>query len=154
MTIGVLTRDDLRRLSGLEIVRGWVSGELPEPPIVKTMNYRFTGAEEGRCVLEGAPLETHLNPFGAIHGGWFGTVMDTATACAVLTRLRPGQTYTTLEYKVNTIRALSVGTEVVATGWCEHAGRSTGVAQGEIRGRDGRLYALGQQTVMIMKVPD
>ena len=154
MNIGYVTRDDLRRLSGLEIVRGWISGEVPSPPIVETMNYQFVAAEEGRCVMHGTPLEAHMNPFGAVHGGWYGTVMDTCTACSVLTRLKPGQTYTTLEYKVNTIRAIPKGTEVVATGWCEHAGRSTGVAQGEIRGHDGTLYALGQQTVLIMKVPD
>jgi uncharacterized protein (TIGR00369 family) len=78
--------------------------------------------------------------------------MDTCTACSVLTRLRPGQTYTTLEYKVNTIRALTPGTEVIATGLCAHAGRSTGVATGEIRDLDGRLYAVGQQTVLVMEV--
>jgi len=72
----------------------------------------------------------------------------------VMTKVPCGSTYTTLEYKVNITRALPADTEIVATGTVVHAGRSTGVANGEIRGaKDGRVYATGSTTCLIMALP-
>ena len=85
-----------------------------------------------------------------VHGGWYGTLLDSCMACAVMTKLPRGATYTTLEYKINITRAIPAGMEIVATGLVQHAGRSTGVANGEIRGaQDGKLYATGSTTCMI-----
>jgi uncharacterized protein (TIGR00369 family) len=68
-----------------------------------------------------------------VHGGWYGTLLDSCMGCAVMTALPRGRVYTTLEYKVNLLRAIPLGTEVIATGTVTHAGRSTAVASGEIR---------------------
>jgi uncharacterized protein (TIGR00369 family) len=71
-------------------------------------------------------------------------------ACAVMTKVPKGSMYTTLEYKINITRPIPLGTEIVAEGVVHHAGRSTGVADGEIRGAaDGKLYATGSTTCMI-----
>jgi uncharacterized protein (TIGR00369 family) len=73
-------------------------------------------------------------------------------ACAVMTKLPRGAIYTTLEYKVNLTRAIPVGTEILAEGWSDHAGRSTAVASGEIRGaEDGKLYATGSTTCLVLR---
>ncbi len=62
-------------------------------------------------------------------------------------------TYTTLEFKPNITRAIPLGMLVEAIGTIQHSGRSTGVANGEIRGvEDGRLYATGSTTCLIMKL--
>ena len=72
-------------------------------------------------------------------------------ACAVMTKVPKGSVYTTLEYKVNITRPIPLGTGIEALGRVQHAGRSTGVAMGEIRGvADGRLYATGSTTCIIM----
>ena len=72
-------------------------------------------------------------------------------ACAVMTMVPQGSYYTTLEYKVNLTRAIPLGTEIAAIGQLDHAGRTTGVAHGEIRGvKDDRLYATGSTTCLIM----
>lgn len=74
-------------------------------------------------------------------------------ACAVMTRVPEGSVYTTLEYKINILRAIPLGTSIDCTGVVDHAGRSTGVAHGEIRGtEDGRLFATGSTTCIIMKL--
>ena len=73
-------------------------------------------------------------------------------ACAVMTLVPKGSVYTTLEYKVNIVKAIPLGTEVLGEGLVQHSGRTTGVAMGEIRGTsDGRLYATGSTTCIIMK---
>lgn len=147
-----ITRADIEAASGIDILRDWVSGARPGPPICKTMNYRFVRVDDGEVELRGAPTEAHTNPYGVAHGGWFGTLLDTATACAVMSRLPRGRSYTTLEYKVNTLRPVHPGTEVVVIGRCRHAGRSTGVAVGEMADADGRLLATATQTVLMMEV--
>ena len=102
----------------------------------------------------GTPRFAHTNPMGSLHGGWYGTLLDSCMACAVMTTVPRGSTYTTLEYKINITRALPCDTPIRAIGRVAHAGRSTGVATGEIRGvADDRLYATGSTTCLIMTLP-
>ena len=87
-----------------------------------------------------------------VHGGWYGTILDSALGCAVATTLEPGAGYTTLEYKVNLTRGLKPGTLVECRARVQHAGRSTAVAEGTIIGvEDGKLYATGSTTCIILR---
>ncbi|RFU13427.1 PaaI family thioesterase [Rhodobacteraceae bacterium W635] len=145
-------RDTLLSMSGLAFMQAIADGTLPNPPIAGALNYRVDAVEEGRVTFRGAPLFAHCNPMGTVHGGWYGTLLDSCMACAVMTKVPRGSVYTTLEYKVNIIRPIPLETEIVAEGIVRHAGRSTGVADGTIRGAgDGRLYATGSTTCIIMK---
>ena len=102
-------------------------------------------------MFEGAWQEFLTNPAGTLHGGWYGTILDSALGCAVMTVLPQGVGYTTLEYKVNITRAIPPGTEVECWAEVDHAGRSTAVAHGEIRGlEDGKLYATGSTTCIVL----
>lgn len=137
-------------LSGLDYLRAMVRGDIAGPPIAGAMGFHLHAAEEGRAVFRGAPAFEHLNPMSAVHGGWYGTLLDSAMGCAVASALPAGRGYKTLEYKVNLIRALPLGTLVECAGRLLHAGRSTAVADGEIRGvEDGRLYASGTTTCIL-----
>ncbi|TNF63279.1 MAG: PaaI family thioesterase [Rhodobacteraceae bacterium] len=144
-------KERLLSLSGLDFMRAILDGRLPGPPIGQTLNYRLHEVEDGRVSFRGTPEFAMTNPMGSVHGGWYGTLLDSAMACAVMTRVPRGSVYTTLEYKVNILRALPLGQEIECTGRVDHAGRSTGVAHGEIRGlADGKLYATGSTTCLIM----
>lgn len=145
------SRDTLLSMSGLAFMEGIRDGALPQPPIAKLLNYHLVEVEAGRVVFHGTPLFDHCNPMGTVHGGWYGTLLDSAMACAVMTHVPQGSVYTTLEYKVNLVRGIPLGTAIIAEGVVQHAGRSTGVAEGAIRGRDdGKLYATGTTTCLIM----
>ena len=145
-------RENMLSMSGLDFMRAMLDGRLPPPPIAGVMGYRLTEVEPGRVVFAGAPGPDHTNPAGTVHGGWYGTLLDSAMACAVMTRVPKGSLYTTLEYKVNIVRPIPPGTEIEAVGTVSHAGRSTGVAEGVIRGvADGKLYATGSTTCLIME---
>ncbi|SDI55981.1 PaaI family thioesterase [Lutimaribacter saemankumensis] len=147
------TMEETASRSGLETMQMVLDGRLPGPPIGQALNYWITEVEEGRVVFEGVPEFQFTNPMGTVHGGWYGTLLDSCMACAVMTRVPRGSVYTTLEYKVNILRPIRLGTAVRATGWCQHAGRSTGIANGEIRGvEDDKLYATGSTTCIIMKM--
>ncbi|WP_415919962.1 PaaI family thioesterase [Tateyamaria sp. SN6-1] len=146
-------RAELLSLSGLEFMQGILNGTVPGPPIGHTMGYALHSVEEGRVTFRGTPEFKATNPMGTVHGGWYGTLLDSAMACAVMTCVPRGSVYTTLEYKINITRGIPVGMEIECTGIVDHAGRSTGVAHGEIRGcADGKLYATGSTTCIIMKM--
>ncbi len=145
------TRDEMAKLSGLDAMRAMRDGHLPPPPISQVLNYRLSEVEDGRVIFTGTPTHDVTNPMGTVHGGWYGTLLDSCMACAVMTKVPAGSTYTTLEYKINILRPIPLGTEVQAIGTAQHVGRSTGIANGEIRGvTDGKLYATGSTTCIVM----
>lgn len=149
------SRDRLLSMSGLEFMSAIRDGTMPQPPIARLLNYRVSEVEAGRVVFIGTPTFDHCNPMGTVHGGWYGTLLDSAMACAVMTVVPEGSFYTTLEYKVNLIRSIPLGLEILAEGVVQHGGRSTGVAEGWIRGAaDGKLYATGSTTCLIMAGSD
>ena len=143
--------DELLAISGLDFMKAMQRGDISHPPITAALNYHLHLVEDGRVVFRGTPEFDHTNPMGTLHGGWYGTLLDSCMACAVMTKVPKGSAYTTLEYKVNILRAIPLGTLIEADGITSHAGRSTGVATGEIRGvNDGKLYATGSTTCLIM----
>ncbi|UWQ89805.1 PaaI family thioesterase [Rhodobacteraceae bacterium M382] len=149
----LLKMDDVLKLSGLEFMQGILEGRLPAPPISRVMGYRLHAVDAGRVVFRGTPEFDVTNPMGTVHGGWYGTLLDSAMACAVMTGVPRGSAYTTLEYKINILRSIPLGTEIDCVGVVDHVGRSTGVAHGEIRGvSDCKLYATGSTTCMVMNL--
>lgn len=146
-------RDLMLSMSGLEYLHAMMVDPTLGAPIGKLMNYRIDSVAAGKVSFRGTPEYEHTNPMGGIHGGWYGTLLDSCMASAVLSAVPKGALYTTLEYKINLNRAIPIGTEIVATGYLDHGGRSTGVAHGEIRGAaDGKLYATGSTTCLIMHI--
>jgi len=149
----LLSQSEALELSGLEFMQAIADGTNPGPPIAETMGYTLHSVEEGQCVFRGTPEFNATNPMGTVHGGWYGTLLDSAMACAVMTKVPRGSVYTTLEYKINILRSIPWGMEIECVGVADHVGRSTGVAHGEIKGvQDGRLYATGSTTCIVMKI--
>ena len=139
-------------MSGLEFMQAMMRGEISRPPISALMDYELDSVREGEVVFRGTPVFQHTNPMGGVHGGWYGTLLDSCMSCAVMTKTPKGSVYTTLEYKVNLTGAIPIGAEILAVGTIDHAGRTTGVAHGEIRDvASGKLYATGSATCLIMQ---
>jgi uncharacterized protein (TIGR00369 family) len=148
----LLPRETILSMSGLEFMERLLAGEIAGAPIAGTLNLQLEAVADGCVVFSGVPEFGALNPSGAVHGGWYGTLLDSALGCAVMTKVPRGSVYTTLEYKVNITRAIPPGMRVLCKAVTEHAGRSTATARAEIRGaEDGRLYATGSTTCIIMK---
>jgi len=87
---------------------------------------------------------------GSVHGGWFATLLDSALGCAVHSKLPAGKAYTTLELKINLVRALTAEVpRVRAEGRVIHLGRQTATAEARLTGPEGRLYAHGTTTCLV-----
>ena len=146
------TAQRARGLTGLEFLRKIVAGELPPPPIADTLDYTLLEVDEGRAVFGIEPAEIHYNPIGMVHGGIPCTLLDSAMGCAVHSTLPLGVGYTTLELKVNIVRAIGKDTGFLrAEGRLIHAGRSTAVAEGRLTDASGKLYAHATTTCMILR---
>lgn len=144
--------EDVMAMTGLDYIRAILEGRMAGASIAGVMDFHLHRVEEGLVAFRGCAAFKHLNPMGAVHGGWYGTLLDSAMGCAVATTLPRGRWYTTLEYKVNITRALKPGVLVEAEARVSHSGRSTGVAEGWIRGvEDGKLYATGSTTCIVME---
>ena len=104
-------------------------------------------------VTFGLDVGEHLyNPIGSVHGGVFCPLLDSAMGCAVHSSLDPGQAYTTLELKVNIVKALTVNTpRVVATGAGDQRRAARVTASGQITGPDGTLYAHATTTCLVFE---
>ncbi|TCP41757.1 PaaI family thioesterase [Rhodovulum marinum] len=145
-------RDRLVAMTGLDYLHAMLAGEVSPPPIWAVMGLRLVRVEPGAVTFHAAPCREHGNVTGTIHGGWYGTLLDAAMGCAVMTTVPVGATHATLEYKVNVTRVVRPGLQVEAVGRVQHGGRRTGVAMGEVRGlADGKLYATGSTTCIVLE---
>ena len=140
-----------RSMSGLDYLRAIAAGELPPPPIGALLDFRPVEVESGRVVFAGNPGEQHYNPIGVVHAGFAATLLDSAMGCAVQTLQPAGTGYTTLELKVNLVRALTRDTgPVKCEGKVIHPGRRAATAEGRLEDEAGRLYAHATTTCLIM----
>jgi uncharacterized protein (TIGR00369 family) len=140
-----------RTPSGLAFLQQIVRGEIVDPPIAHTLDFFLLEAESGRAVFQGEPGFAHYNPIATVHGGWHGTLLDSAMACAAQTLCEPGRAYTTLEYKIHCVRPLTEKTGPVrAEGKVVASGRRMATAEGRLFDADGKLYSHGTTTCMFL----
>ncbi len=140
----------LTHVSGLEFLQKMIRGELPVPPIAQTLDFYLIEVEAGRAVFQGRPSRAHYNPIATVHGGYHATLLDSAMACAVQTLCEAGRAYTTLEFKINCVRALTEATGPVrAEGKVVASGRRMATAEGRLVDSEGRLYSHGTTTCML-----
>lgn len=139
-------------MNGRESLEATIRGEAPLPPIAATLDYRISGVGDGTAVVSCDPGEHHLNPFKIVHGGLAATLIDTATGCAISTQSPPGTGQTTINLQIEYFRPMTENTGPVrCEGRVVKRGRRIAVADAEIKGEDGTVYARGSGTFMILE---
>jgi len=125
--------------------------EIPHAPIAELVGMDLVDLGEGSATFALDPAERHYNPLGTVHGGIAATLLDSAMGCAVHTTLDEGERYTTLELKVNFVRAITEATgRVLASGSVIHRGGRIATAEARLTDEDGRLLAHGTSTCLII----
>jgi len=149
--IGLGKPEQFAGKTGMQIFEEIISGSIPKPPISDTLDFLLVEAQPGRVQFQGRPLFAHYNPLGTVHGGWIATLLDSALGCAVHTLLPVGKTYTTLELKVNFVKALTDRVPLVrAVGEIIHSGSRIATSQARLIGPDGTLFAHATTTCIIL----
>jgi uncharacterized protein (TIGR00369 family) len=151
--VGVAPLETMKSVSGLEFLRRISDGRLPTPPIAALLGFRLAEVSEGYARFEMTPEFRHYNPIGVVHGGLAATLLDSCMGCAVQTHLPAGTSYTTLEIKINFVRALTEQTGPIrAEARTLHVGRRAGTAEGKLIDAKGTLFAHGTTTCMIFQM--
>jgi uncharacterized protein (TIGR00369 family) len=139
-------------LSGLEYFQRLLAGELPVPPMLLMFGIRLREVEYGRVLFTATVEERFYNGGGVAHGGFAATVLDTALGCAVNSTTRSGTRFTTLELKMNLLRALTMEVgEIACEGRVLHIGRRT---EARIVDSRGKLYAHATTTCIVVEGSD
>jgi uncharacterized protein (TIGR00369 family) len=149
---GTVDADRQQAMGGLAFVQGLVDGSLPLNTIARTLGYDVTEATRGRVVVAAEPNDTHLNPYGTVHGGFAATLLDSCMGLAVQSTLEKGSGQTTVEFKISLLRPITPETGLItAEGVVLNRGRRIGTAEGRITDGKGRLLAHGTTTCLIFE---
>lgn len=119
-------------------------------PVADLVGFRPTSIEVGKAVFELEAGPQHANPMGTLHGGVLCDVADAAMGVAYASTLADGESFTTLELKINFLRPFRSGT-LVATARMVKTGRTIGLAECDVTDSDGRLIARATSTCMTLR---
>ena len=151
---GVTPAEVMASMPGLEFVRAILSGKLPAPPIMQTVEPFDSTADPGNVVMYSVPGFRHYNPIGSVHGGYAAILLDSAMGLAVHSALPPGSGYTTLEFKISFIRGMTEDTGVVRSeGRTLNVGRRAATAEARMTDSKGRLLAHATTTCLVFEIP-
>ena len=150
---GVVPIEQVRPMDGLALFQAMREGRLPAPPISKALGMALEEVELGRVVFGYRPVSDHYNPLGTVHGGIAATLLDSVMGCCIHTTLKAGTGYTTVEIKINYVRAMSDKTGPVrAEGKIINVGSRIATSEGRLTDASGKLLAHGTTTCLIFPI--
>jgi uncharacterized protein (TIGR00369 family) len=134
----------------LERTRMILRGEAPPPPIAALLGFTLTSVGDGEATIELKVDERLANPMGTLHGGVLGDIADAAMGMAWASTLGEGETFTTLELKINFLKPVWSGT-LRARGRVVKAGRTVGLVECDVLDAEDRLVARASSTCMTLR---
>lgn len=135
--------------SWFELGQQMISGELPQPPVGELVGFQLTSLERGRATMSFEAGERHANPMGTLHGGILCDVADAAMGMAFGSTLKSGETFTTLELKINFLKPIWQA-KLQAIGRVVQRGRTVGLVECEVLDEEGMLVARAVSTCMVL----
>ena len=134
----------------LDLMQRGMRGELPPPPVSQLIGMTLTAIAPGEAIVEFTAGPQHANPMGTQHGGVLCDVADAAMGMAYAAALDEGETFTSLELKINFIRPFWTG-RLRATGRVVHRGKTVGLAECDLVDDEGRLVARASSTCLTLR---
>ena len=134
----------------LDLAQKTLRGELPPPPVGRLLGFVLKAIEPGRAVFEMEADERHHNPMGTLHGGVYCDLADAAMGYAYAATLADGETFTTVELKINFFRAVRKG-KLTAEARVVRAGANLGYVECDVKDGEGKLVARASSTCMKLR---
>jgi uncharacterized protein (TIGR00369 family) len=134
----------------LEVLRQIIAGETPGAAVADLIGMRMVAAEVGRVTFELDAGPQHSSPPGTVHGGILCDLADGAMGCANLSRLDEGESFTTVELKINFLKPVWSG-RLTAVGEVLKAGRTLALCHCRIIDESGSLVAYATSTCMTLR---
>lgn len=134
----------------LDLIHQILSGEVPQPPVARLIGFTLTAAEPGQAVVEFEASERHANPMGTLHGGILCDIADAAMGLAYASTLGEGETFTTLELKINFLKPVW-NARLRAVGNVVKRGRTIGLVECDVTDEKEQLIARAASTCMTLR---
>jgi acyl-coenzyme A thioesterase PaaI-like protein len=140
--VGDLLPEHVNGRTNVQVIKDMMEGKVHYPVIARTLSFCIVEVDYGRAVLQCAPSCDFTNPMGTLHGGWIGTLLDTAMGTAVFSGLPANHSYTTLSLELRFLARLTPMTKRIraAGTLLQPIGRKTRV-KGWLYGPDEKVYA-------------
>jgi uncharacterized protein (TIGR00369 family) len=136
----------------IDMIRQMKRGEAPPPPVARLIGFTLDEVEPGRAVVTLEAGARHANPMGTVHGGVLCDIADAAMGIAYAATLDEGETFTTLELKINFLKPVRTG-RLVATGRIVKGGHIVGLVECDVVDDKERLVARASSTCMTLRGP-
>jgi uncharacterized protein (TIGR00369 family) len=137
-------------MAGIDYLKAIIAGELPPPPMAALMQFELVEAEPGKVVFTCSPDGSVYNPNGGVHGGLVCTLLDSVAGLAVHSTLPAGKGYTSIEIKVNYLKAVRLNAgSLTATGTVVKSGSRVGFTEGVVTDASGAVVATATSTLLV-----
>ncbi len=125
-------------------------GDAPQPPAARLIGMALESFGPGDAVVVLQADARHGNPMGTVQGGLIAALADAAMGWAYMTTLEEGESYTTLEMKINFLKPVWNG-RVAARGRVRKAGRTVGLVECDVVDGGEGLVAHAVGTCMVLR---
>ena len=134
----------------LDAATAMIKGEVPQPPVGRLIGFELVSIEPGSAVIQFEATEAHRNPMGTLHGGVLCDIADAAMGMAYASNLNDGESFTTLELKINFLKPVW-NARLTATGRVVKQGRTVGMTECDVIDEKGSLVARATSTCMTLR---
>lgn len=134
----------------LDLMQKMLAGEVSPSPIARLIGFNLVAIEPGHTVVELDAGERHANPMGTLHGGVLCDIADAAMGMAYASTLEDGESFTTLELKINFLKPVW-NAKLRAEGRVVKRGRTVGLAECNVTDEGGQLVAFATSTCMTLR---
>ncbi len=122
-------------------------------PVARLIGFEAKEIADGRAVVTLAAGPQHANPMGTLHGGILCDIADAAMGMAFASTLAAGESFTTVELKINFFRPVW-DAHLRAEGKVVRRGRTLGYIECEISDERGQLIAKAASTCLVLRGED
>jgi uncharacterized protein (TIGR00369 family) len=134
----------------LENLERMARGELAQLPVAQLIGFRLIAVEPGRATTELQADERHRNPMSTLHGGILCAMADATMGIAYASNLEDGETFTTLEMKINFLKPIW-NAKLTAVARVVRQGRTVGLVECDITDEKQSLVARASSTCMTLR---
>ena len=134
----------------LESFERMARGEVPQAPVARLIGFELTSIRHGESVIELQASDMHANPMGTLHGGILCDIADAAMGIAFSSTLEDGESFTTLELKINFLRPVWKD-KLRAAGKVVKRGKSVGMVECDVTNSRGVLVARSSSTCLVLR---
>ena len=119
-------------------------------PAARLIGFEVPEHGNGRALVTLQAGAQHANPMGTIHGGILCDIADAAMGIAFASTLEPGESFTTVELKINFLRPVREAM-LRAEGKVVQRGRTIGYVECDVLDETGRLIAKSNSTCLVLR---